>query len=39
MAGRTQMHHRCYPTQGLLYGADEREAEASPRTKATSAND
>jgi hypothetical protein len=30
MAGRTQMHHRCYPTRQLLYGADEREAEEAP---------
>jgi hypothetical protein len=39
MADQTQMHHRCYPTQGLLYGANEREAEAPPRTKATPAKE
>jgi hypothetical protein len=34
MAGRTQMHHRCYPTHRLLYAAHVREAEEAPRAKA-----
>jgi hypothetical protein len=37
MAGETQMHQRCHPTQGLRTAFDEREAKESAASKSYSA--